>query len=340
MINRILIVGYGSIGKKHLSIARTMMPKSDIRILRHKVTKYQPRFSNGTFSDIDQALKFKPQIAVIANPSNLHIPIAIKLAAQGVHILIEKPISNNLDNLNYLLEIAKKKQVKILTGYNLRFVHSLKFFRNAIKEKAIGKVFSVNCEVGQYLPNWRKNKKYNETVSAKSKLGGGVLLELSHELDYLRWIFGEVKWVKASSSKQSNLEIDVEDTVKIIMQFQSEVIASVNLDFIRHDSTRSCSVIGENGTLRWNGLTGITEIYKSDSKTWKVIFNDHENLNQSYISEWKNFLDCVLHDTLPVVSGDDGLKVLEIIDGVKKSATFQGQLINLNQVLHINNYET
>ena len=112
------------------------------------------------------------------------------------------------------------------------------------------------------------------------------------------------------------------------------------LDFIRHDSTRSCSVIGENGTLRWNGLTGITEIYKSDSKTWKVIFNDHENLNQSYISEWKNFLDCVLHDTLPVVSGDDGLKVLEIIDGVKKSATFQGQLINLNQVLHINNYET
>jgi predicted dehydrogenase len=334
IINRILIVGYGSIGRKHLKIARQLLSKADIRVLRHKAHREIPHLSNGLFFNIDDAINFDPQIAVIANPSAFHVSIAMKLASAGVHLLIEKPLSNNLTNVSTLLKVAHENKIKLLTGYNLRFLPSLDFFRKSIKKNSIGKVLSVHSEVGQYLPAWRKDVDYSNTVSAKKKLGGGALLELSHEIDYLLWVFGEIEWVKSTLSMQSSLDIDVEDSVKIIMGFKEnehkiKLIASVNLDFIRHDTTRFCTAIGENGSLRWNGLTGKVEIYESITSSWKTIFNTKYKSDFSYISEWKNFLDCVLENKLPLVSGEDGLKVLKVINAVKKSSQSEGQFIDI-----------
>jgi predicted dehydrogenase len=334
IINRILIVGYGSIGKKHLKIARQMLPKADIRVLRHQAHREIPHLSNGLFFNIDDAISFDPQIAVIANPSAFHVSIAMKLASAGVHLLIEKPLSNNLTNVSKLLKVAHENKIKLLTGYNLRFLPSLDFFRKSIKKNSIGKILSVHSEVGQYLPGWRKDVDYSNTVSAKKKLGGGALLELSHEIDYLLWVFGEIEWVKSTLSMQSSLDIDVEDSVKIIMGFKEnkhkiKLIASVNLDFIRHDSTRFCTAIGENGSLRWNGLSGKVEIYESIASSWKTIFDTKYKSDFSYISEWKNFLDCVLENKLPLVSGEEGLKVLKVINAVKKSSKSEGQFIDI-----------
>ena len=83
-----------------------------------------------------------------------------------------------------------------MTAYNLRFLPSLQAYRERIQFGVIGKVLSVRCEIGQYLPSWRPGSDYRQAVSASRALGGGALLELSHEIDYLRWIFGEVAWVQ------------------------------------------------------------------------------------------------------------------------------------------------
>jgi hypothetical protein len=148
-------------------------------------------------------------------------------------------------------------------------------------------------------------------------------LELSHELDYLRWIFGEVEWVSATLSKQSNLDIDVEDTVHITLGFAPEyddhqLIGVVNLDFIRHDTSRLCIAIGEKGSLRWNGLTGKIDIYEAGANEWKGLFSYNHHRDESYRAEWADFLECVAHNKSPLVTGEDGLKVLEIVKSAQE----------------------
>jgi len=334
LIDRILIVGLGSIGKLHLRLARNLIPNADIRVLRHLPTNEIPEFSNGCFSSVKDAIIFAPQIAVIANPASLHISIAKKLAEVGVHLFIEKPLSNNLDGVSELIKICQIKNVHLLSGYNLRYLPSLRRFRDLLGENIIGKVLSVRCETGQYLPTWRADKNYQQGVSAKHELGGGALLELSHEIDYLCWIFGEVEWVKASLSQQSSLEIDVEDTVHIIMGFMQaanshKLVAAVNLDFIRHDTSRVCTAIGEHGSLCWNGISGEVSIYESGAKEWRQVYSHKHQKDDSYFAEWKDFISCVTEDKIPFVTGNDGLKVLQIIEAVRKSSVSDGQRLKI-----------
>jgi predicted dehydrogenase len=337
LINRILIVGIGSIGKRHLRLARELFPNADIRVLRRQATNKLPEFSNGCFSSIEESIAFAPQIAVIASPAPFHIPTAQALAEAGVHLLIEKPLSVSLNGVMQLLETCQKHGMALLTGYNLRFLPSLQRFRDLLGEGVVGKVLSVRCEIGQYLPSWRPESDYRQGVSARCELGGGALLELSHELDYLRWIFGEVDWVKATLSRQSSLEIDVEDTAYLTLGFAPSVnghqlIGSVNLDFIRHDTTRLCVAIGEKGSLRWNGLTGGVGFYESGAKEWQELFSQLHQRDDSYLAEWQNFIACVTEHKTPLITGEDGLKVLQIIEAVRHSATSGGQISEVENV--------
>lgn len=325
LIDRILIVGLGSIGKRHLRLARELLPETDIRVLRHQVCASIPEHANGCFSNLDQAIDFAPQLAVIASPATFHMSTALPLARAGVHLLIEKPLSASLDDIIELIETCRDQGTALMTGYNLRFLPSLQEFRRILKGHEIGRVLSVRCEVGQYLPSWRPDTDYRQVVSAQQKLGGGVLLELSHEIDYLRWIFGEIDWVKATLSRQSNLEIDVEDSANLALGFVSSVdgyqlIGTVNLDFIRHDTTRHCTVIGENGSLRWNGLTGMVELFEIGAKEWRELFQHTPQRDDSYMAEWKHVLSCIREQKSPLITGEDGLSVVQIIEAARQAS--------------------
>jgi len=325
MINRVLIFGLGSIGKRHLRLARDLLPNSDIRVFRHQHTNDIPENSNGCFFEIEDVIEFAPQIAVIASPATFHIKFAMTLASIGTHLLIEKPLSSSLGGVSKLIDICKKKDLTLMTGYNLRFSPSLKKFRELLNNEFVGKVLSVRCEVGQYLPSWRSGTDYRFGVSARKELGGGVLLELSHEIDYLSWIFGDVEWVSATLAKQSNLDIDVEDVAHISLGFvpsfeDNQLIGVVNLDFIRHDTCRLCVAIGEKGSLRWNGLTGVVDVYKAGENNWYQLFRYESKSDESYHAEWVNFLECVSNNLNPLVTGEDGLKALEIIEAARKSS--------------------
>lgn len=337
LISRILIVGLGSIGTRHLGLARELNPDADIRVLRHQTCDHIPKFADGCFSSLEQAIDFSPQLSVIANPAPFHMPVAIALAKSGSHLLIEKPLAASLSDVPQLLAIAGQKNLVLLTGYNLRFLPALQRFRRLLHEGMVGRVLSVRCEVGQYLPAWRPDSDYRSGVSARRDLGGGALLELSHELDYLRWIFGEVRWVRASLSKQSALQIDVEDTAHLILGFASaqapdQLVGTVTLDFIRHDTTRQCTVIGESGSLRWNGLTGVVEHFSAGNGDWNEVFRHTQQRDDSYRAEWRHCLDCIESGHPPLISGVDGMAVLEIIEAARSSAQESGRQVDLASV--------
>lgn len=339
MISRILIVGLGSIGKRHLRLARELFPQNKIAVLRHKADPIVPEHADYSFSTIAEALEFSPQMAVIANPATFHLSVAMDLAKIGTHLLIEKPLSATAKGVAELLDICRANKARLATGYNLRFLPSLQKFKTLLDEDMIGAVWSVRSEVGQFLPSWRQDADYRQSVSVQHALGGGALLELSHELDYLRWIFGEVDWVQASLSKQSDLEIDVEDTAYLIFGFHEKprehpLIASVNLDFIRKDTTRSCTAIGKLGSLRWNGISGTVELYESGKESWQVIYQHKAERDESYLAEWADFVACIAQEKEPYVSGEEGLMVLRIIEAARSAAKI-GSKVNVGDAYEL-----
>jgi predicted dehydrogenase len=329
-ISRVLIVGQGSIGKRHLRLARNLMPDADIRVLRHRDNEAVPEFANDGFSRLDDAISFAPQIAVIANPATFHLDVALPLARAGANLLVEKPLSATLNDVTRLLDTCRERGTVLMIGYNLRFFPSLRQFRDLLGQNSIGRVLSVRCEIGQYLPSWRPDTDYRQGVSARKGLGGGALLELSHEIDYLRWIFGDVEWVQAALSKQSALEIDVEDTVHLILGFVPgtdgrRLVGTLSMDFIRYDTTRICTAIGEAGSLRWNGIRGSIERFDPEASEWSEIFCHPHKRDDSYLDEWKNFFECINGNAAPLVAGEDGLRVLQIIEAVRQASVSGAQ---------------
>ena len=331
-IKKVLIVGLGSMGKRHTKIIQELYPEIKISVLRHSLCDDIDINTFGLhdcFTELKDALAFKPDVAIVASPATRHLETAKVLASEGIHLLIEKPISSSSEGVQSLIDLCYKNKIILMTGYNLRFLPTLAEFHRQLHLEKVGKILSVRAEVGQYLPRWRPDCDYRLSVSARKDLGGGVLLELSHEIDYLSWLFGAVKWVKSSISKQSDLEIDVEDTAHIIMGFEmplgNQITTSLCMDFIRHDECRQCLAIGEKGTLHWDGIAGKVNYFSEKGKEWEVIFSsepkkDYSYLEYTYIAEIKHFISSVNKNESPLISGKDGLNTLLTIEAIQKSS--------------------
>lgn len=326
---KVLIVGLGSIGQRHLRLIRESLPSAEIMIFRHQQTDSIPAQANFVTCSIDEVRAFSPEVAVIANPAPFHLEIAMVLATLGCHLLIEKPLSDKPDGVLELVDRCRASEVICQVGYNMRYLPSLLRFRDAVNAGLIGRPLAVRCEVGQYLPSWRPEADYRKGVSANRRLGGGVLLELSHEVDYLRWVFGEVDWVSSWVGNVGDLAVDVEDTASLIFSCRfsassKPIIVNLNMDFIRHDKTRLCTVIGECGSLRWDGVGGIVEVYDSEGKGWSELASIPDERDESYRAQWTDFLACIACGSKPLVDAVEALRVLEIIDAARFSAENNG----------------
>ncbi len=324
---RVVIVGLGSIGQRHLENLRQIAPEAEITILhQHSRPGNQPAPAEAdrVVYPPDDALDPLPDIAVIANPAPMHIETALQFAERGVDLFIEKPLAASMDGVENLLALCRERGLICMVAYVFRFYEPLRLAKAVIEGGQIGRVLSFNAEVGQYLPDWRPGRDYRETVSAKRALGGGAVLELSHEIDLARWLVGEVEKVSASMGKLSDLEIDVEDTAEITLGFKSGAIGRVHVDMVQRSPVRGMRVVGTEGTLTWDWQSNRVRVYTEESEMWRDLHPAVEmDRNGMYITELEHFLDCVTHRTVPVIGGEDGRRVLEIALAAKRSAAEQ-----------------
>ena len=198
---KILIIGYGSIGKRHVN---NLLSYSNLEVIL--VTKQKSISGSNRvriFRNLDDAIRENPDIALITNETKFHIPVAKRLAKRGIDLFIEKPLSDSLNDMRSLEEIVKKRKLVTMVGCNFRFFPPIVNIKKLISKNQIGKIISVQVENGSYLPDWHPYEDYRRGYAAKKKLGGGVVLTQIHELDYLRWFFGKVSEVRSLSGKFS-----------------------------------------------------------------------------------------------------------------------------------------
>ena len=333
-----LIIGLGSIGRRHLNNLRTIDPDVEIGVWHSKQVQSDPgsqdtnidRQINKFVFQKSDALEWRPDIALITGPSSMHIETGLDLARHGIHLFIEKPISDRMENLPDLLQICRDRHLALMVGYNFRFYEPLRIVKKIIAEGQIGQLRFLRAEVGQYLPDWRPGKDYRQSVSARKALGGGVLLELSHEIDYALWLAGDVKTIFARSAKLSDLQMDVEDTAEIVLQFVGGGLGSIHVDMIQRVPTRTCRVIGSEGTVIWDWRDHTVRLYSARNGTWHEIFqNSDYDRNTMYLEELRHFLTCVQETHAPEYNtGEDGMRTLEIILAAKGSAS-TGREVNV-----------
>lgn len=285
-MKKILFVSYGSITKKHIQNLKLIKKKFVIGILRKKnketeIGKYT------VFNKISDAISFNPDAVFICSPANQHIYYLKSFMGVCDNIFVEKPL---FINTNQLRNIKFQKIKNFQLGYFLRYHPHLQKLKKIIKNNYYGKIKSVQIEVGQYLPDWRKEVPYHKTVSAQKKLGGGVMLELSHEIDYAVWLFGIPKFLFCQNKKLSNLKIDVEDYSTIYFDYPKEKkIVQINLNMLQKNMSRSCTIIFEKKTLKIDFIRGT--FFELIGKNYKVIdFLGKNFLKQLLLIQDSHFL--------------------------------------------------
>ena len=326
---KILVVGYGSIGKRHVN---NLLEIGDVEIIIHTHrTDIDNKIKNKCriFKSLDDCIDEKPVAAIISNVTSSHIETALKLASVGLHLFIEKPLSNNLENIEKLSNIIQNKKLITFMGYNLRFHNCIKKMKELLENNEIGKIISVNAESGSYLPDWHPDEDYRESYASKENLGGGVILTCIHEIDYLHWFFGEIKELFAMTGKFSDLKIEVDDLASVIIKFSNNIIAQLHLDFFQKPDFRRCKIIGTNGLIYWDSNLNIVKVYSNKRKTWtKKLISKKFDYNSMYVEELQYFIRCLKNnvDTFNPVS--DGAVVLKIALAIKQSS-------KLNKVVKI-----
>jgi len=313
---KFLVIGYGSIGQRHANNIKNLLKEGDsLAVCR------QPREEEikgiKTYFDLKDALRDKFDVAIIATPTNTHLPIAMQCAKAGLNLLIEKPLSHNDSKLKDLLKLAQKKTVMI--GCNMRFEPGLEKVSQWIKEDKIGKIVCANGTVGQWLPDWRPTQDYSKNYSAKRNMGGGVILDLIHELDYFYWLFGMPKSVACIAQKRSSLNIQTEDTADIILDFKNGMQGNIHLDYIRRVPARNCQIIGEKGTITWDFFAKKCLLEIVGKPLQEFSYSDFDR-NDMYVKEMKHFIDCVRNKRIPLIDLKQGMDVLNIALAAKKSA--------------------
>jgi len=326
-----LVVGCGSIGKRHirnlLEVGVKNVVAFDIQPSRRE--EVRGRLGVTVVDALEEAWEYGPKVAVIAVPTSMHIQVALQAVERGCHLFIEKPLSHNMEGVDQLLDLVRSKNVVTLVGCNMRFHPGIKHVKKLVEEGTVGKVVAARVEVGQYLPDWHTWEDYRLMYSARRDLGGGVILDAIHEIDYIRWILGEVAEVFCFAGKLSHLEIETEDTAGILLRFVDGAIGELHLDYVQRIYSRTCHIIGDEGTINWDYSSGKVQWYSVATGDWQVLTNPPGwEPNEMYLDEMRHFLRCLSAQEKPTLDVFEAVRVLQVALAAKASAE-TGQVVRI-----------
>jgi predicted dehydrogenase len=321
-MTKTLIAGLGSIGRRHLRNL-VALGETDIILLRsHLGTLPDDELAGYPVeTDLRQALrKHQPSAVIVANPSALHLSIAVPAARAGCAVLLEKPIAASMAGLAGLADAVVTGGSTLLVGFQFRFHPALLRARQVLVDGSIGTVMSAHVHFSEYLPAWHPWEDYRSSYAARADLGGGVLLTQCHSLDYLPWLVGRVQAVSGFSGKLGDLEVDVDDTAEIAVRFSAGQMAGIHLDFSQRPPAHRLEITGTRGSILCDLLDGTTRVFRVESAVWETYpLPEGWERNTMFMDEMRHFLAVARRESEPACTLDDGVRVMRLIDAIRRS---------------------
>jgi len=310
--------------------------EKDILLLRTRKTTL-PEDELAPFpqeTDLQEALeKHKPDAVIVANPTSMHLDVAIPAAEAGCAILLEKPISHSMAGVDKLQAAVQKSGAKVLVAFQFRYHPGLVRAKKLITDGEIGRVVSAHVHFGEYLPAWHPWEDYRQGYAARADLGGGVVLTQCHALDYLPWLVGKnVETAWGFTGKISDLEVDVEDTAKIGLRFEGGALGSLHLDYNRQPPVHTFDIVGTKGSIKWDLVDGVTHIYRAvppspggrggggEGKWETYPMPEDWERNVMFMEQMKHFVAVVRGEAEPSCPLEDGIRVQKLVQAIHESA--------------------
>lgn len=288
-----LIIGLGSIARKHISVLQKNFPNIELHALRsNKNAQSLPGIKNHfSYEEID----FAPTFILICGPTHQHSDVIKNCLRYNCPLFIEKPLSHQSNTLTDLKALLDQKSIRTYVACNLRFLNCLQFVHDHLKKQNI-KVNEVNIYCGSDLSKWRKDADYRHSYSAHADQGGGVHLDLIHELDYTYWLFGSPEKTQRILKKNSTLEIDSFDYANYLLEY-SNFCVNIVLNYYRTDVKRSLEIVLENETLYIDLLKNEVRSLTKE----KVLFSSDQSILDTYTDQMNYFIS-KLNETKPYMN--------------------------------------
>lgn len=275
---KIVLFGLGSIGKRYVRILRNYKD-FDVYVFRTEREGYKEVGVKEIYT-WEAVAKLKASIAMITNPTFLHIDTAIRCAQLGMHLYVEKPLDMNLRHLPKLVDLVNRNRLTAYVAYNLRFHPGIEELKNVVAKKCVWHAGVYNSS---WLPAWRPGEDYTEVYSAKKDQGGGVLLDLSHEPDYIQYMFGKIRSVSGICNKVSNLKTDVEDVADLIITLEDDRYVQVHLDFCSYCPERNIKIMTEDEFYKLDLINNRMEVYGEEKHIVKGYKIERDDLYKAQI---------------------------------------------------------
>ncbi len=331
----VLFIGLGGIGQRHLRALNRVMPEARIFAVRNRGKKYEITDTMQVNNDINIESKYNIKVlntineatannidcAIVANPTSLHIETALELVGNNIPVLLEKPISNTDAKVDELITLSLQNNTPVMIGYMMRFHPCMIHLEEYIKKQKLGNIYNRAVDVNSYMPSWHKYEKYNSFYAGKKNLGGGVVLTEIHEIDLISHLFGMPKNLYAVGGKRSSLDLDVEDTVNILMEYEKEdnnFAVTINMSFVQHTPLRRFQVFGENGNILWdiyNNKIKLTDYVNDFIDEYE--YSDFDR-NHMFKDQILYFIESVKNKTKPITSIENVISSHRIAMDIKK----------------------
>ena len=318
----IIIIGAGSIGKRHIknliSIGQENITAVDKNIRQlEECNKLFPQIK--TLS-INEELPFhKYDVVFICTPPDSHLKLLDKAINAGCHCFMEKPFALTTEGIETLLKKAENKKLKIMTGFNMRYLPLIIELREKITLGSVGKVLSCRISLSSYMPNWHPQEDYRKSFMAFHKTGGGALFDFVHGLDLAQWFLGPIE--KIFCLKQTSLlQMETDDMAALIAKTKTGTIMMFYFDFVDRVHRKSIDIIGTEGTITWDLSTEETLQHYSVKTNERTKINKKTDYNSCYVLEVEDFFKALESDMSVESNGYNGLSTMKVLDAARKSS--------------------
>jgi predicted dehydrogenase len=312
-LSRILIVGVGSIGERHVRCflktgrAEVSICETNRLLSRQVAARYEVERQ---FDDVNQALTEKFDAAVIAVPAHLHIDIAQQAFDAGLSLLIEKPLGVNLHNVSRLSASLSNTTRVVAIAYVLRCHPSLAEMRSAIQSGEYGNPIQIYVTAGQHFPTYRPD--FSKTYYSNRATGGGAIQDaVTHLVNAAEWLVGPIDQVISDAAHAYLPEVEVEDVVHFLARHGS-VLGSYSLNQFQAPNEITISVVCQRATLRYEGHEQRWRSMIEPGGKWQDRFADVLERDTLFVRQAQSFLDAIEGLAPPLCSFNDGLQSLRV----------------------------